>query len=122
MCDERAWAEASARPARRPRDDPPTDATMPASQDPGVPSARSSARRSAWTGVDQSSVMGVELLAATLTWAGIGWLADRWLGTGPWLLAIGAIVGNAAGLYLVWLRSGRMDERDRQQRDRPVHG
>lgn len=66
-------------------------------------------RRSAWRGVDESNVMGVELLAATLTWAGIGWLLDRWLGTGPWLLGVGALVGNAAGLYLVWLRSGRMD-------------
>lgn len=53
--------------------------------------------------------MGVELIAGTLTWAGIGWLLDRWLGTGPWLLAIGALVGNAAGLYLIWLRGGRMD-------------
>lgn len=53
--------------------------------------------------------MGVELLAATLTWAALGWLLDRWLGTAPWFLAIGALVGNAAGIYLIWLRSGRMD-------------
>lgn len=52
--------------------------------------------------------MGVELMAATLTWAAIGWLVDRWLGTDPWFLAIGAVVGNAAGIYLIWLRSGRM--------------
>jgi F0F1-type ATP synthase assembly protein I len=66
-------------------------------------------RRGAWRGVDESNVMGVELLAATLTWAGIGWLLDRWLGTGPWLLGAGAVVGNAAGLYLIWLRGARMD-------------
>jgi ATP synthase protein I len=53
--------------------------------------------------------MGVELLTATLTWAGIGWLVDRWLGTDPWFLATGAILGNAAGIYLVWLRGRRMD-------------
>ncbi len=69
-------------------------------------------RRSAWRGVDHSNVMGVELLAATLTWAGLGWLADRWLGTGPWLLGIGAVVGNAAGLYLIWLRGARMDREE----------
>lgn len=91
---------------------------MPAHEDPAAPLAPRTVRRSAWTGVDQSSIMGVELLAATLTWAGVGWLADRWLGTGPWLLAVGAIVGNAAGLYLVWLRSGRMDERERSRGDR----
>ena len=69
-------------------------------------------RRSAWRGVDQSNVMGVELLAATLTWAGIGWLLDRWLGTGPWFLGVGAVVGNAAGLYLIWLRGARMDREE----------
>jgi F0F1-type ATP synthase assembly protein I len=69
----------------------------------------SSHRRGALRGLDQSSVMGVELITATLTWAGIGWLIDRWLGTAPWFLAIGAILGNAAGIYLVWLRGRRMD-------------
>lgn len=77
-----------------------------------MPDARSQAashRRGALRGLDQSSVMGVELITATLTWAGIGWLVDRWLGTAPWFLAIGALVGNAAGIYLVWLRGRRMD-------------
>jgi len=69
----------------------------------------SSHRRGVLRGLDQSSVMGVELIAATLTWAGIGWLIDRWLGSAPWFLAIGAILGNAAGIYLVWLRGHRMD-------------
>lgn len=51
--------------------------------------------------------MSVRLLGGILTWAGIGWLADQWLGTGPWLLAAGALVGNAGGLYLMWVYSGR---------------
>ena len=72
-------------------------------------SESASHRRGALRGLDQSSVMGVELLTATLTWAGIGWLIDGWLGTAPWFLAIGAILGNAAGIYLVWLRGRRMD-------------
>jgi len=82
------------------------------------PSA-SSQRRSVLRGLDQSSVMGVELITATLTWAGIGWLVDRWLGTEPWFLAIGTLLGNAAGIYLVWLRAARMDAieaRDQAQR------
>jgi ATP synthase protein I len=28
-----------------------------------------------------------------------GWLLDRWLGTGPWLLVAGIIVGAAGGFY-----------------------
>lgn len=66
-------------------------------------------RQGLWSGLDQASIMGTELMSAILTWTGVGWLADRWLGTTPWLVVVGAMVGNAAGLYLVWLRSGRMD-------------
>lgn len=46
-----------------------------------------------------------EFLSAMLVWAGIGWLLDRWLGTGPWLLVFGALLGNGLGIYLMWLRS-----------------
>jgi len=84
--------------------------------DPRTSPARD--RRSALRGLDQSSVMGVELLTATLTWAGIGWLVDRWLGTAPWFLAIGALLGNAAGIYLVWLRGRRMDAIEAAEADR----
>ena len=68
-------------------------------------------RRAAWTGLDQSTVMGMELLAAILTWGAIGWFVDQWLGTSPWLFGIGTMLGFAAGLYLVWLRSSREYER-----------
>jgi hypothetical protein len=46
-----------------------------------------------------------EFMAAILTWAGIGWLVDRWLGTAPWFLVFGAVLGNGLGIYLLWLRS-----------------
>jgi F0F1-type ATP synthase assembly protein I len=66
-------------------------------------------RREAWRQLDQSSLMTVELLTGVLTWGGIGWLLDRWLGTGAWFTSIGTMIGLAAGLYLVWLRSTRQD-------------
>jgi len=28
-----------------------------------------------------------------------GWLLDRWLGTNPWLLVAGIVLGAAAGFY-----------------------
>ena len=80
-----------------------------------APSARAH-RRELWTGLDHSFVMGLELMAAVLLYAGLGHLADRWLGTGPWLMGIGAMLGYAAGLYLVWLRSARMGEEDAKAR------
>ena len=30
---------------------------------------------------------------------GAGWLADRWLGTKPWLLVLGTVLGAIAGFY-----------------------
>jgi F0F1-type ATP synthase assembly protein I len=82
-----------------------------------TPSARAH-RRELWTGLDHSFVMGLELMAAVLLYAGLGHLADRWLGTGPWLFAIGALLGNAAGLYLIYVRSQRMDDANRAWRAR----
>ncbi|MGM0819558.1 MAG: AtpZ/AtpI family protein [Actinomycetota bacterium] len=70
--------------------------------DPAESTVRALAR-----GADQASVMSVELLGGIGTWMAIGWLADRWLDTGPWLMVAGALLGNAAGLYLIWLRGGR---------------
>jgi F0F1-type ATP synthase assembly protein I len=79
-------------------------------------------RREAIRGLDQSSVMGVELVSATIVWAGAGWLVDGWLGTSPWFFAVGAIVGNAAGIYLVWLRGGRLESGGRRQLPDPSAG
>lgn len=61
--------------------------------------------RQQWSGdLDLVWIMAVELVAATFTWGGIGWLADRLLGTAPWLLLTGFIVGSCAGIYLLWQR------------------
>ena len=34
------------------------------------------------------------LFASVITLCGIGWLLDRWLGTKPWLLVIGIVLGR----------------------------
>jgi ATP synthase protein I len=39
------------------------------------------------------------LFAAVVSGLGIGWLLDRWLGTRPWLLVVGLVLGAAAGFY-----------------------
>jgi ATP synthase protein I len=41
----------------------------------------------------------ITLFASVVALSGIGWLLDRWLGTGPWLLALGLVLGSAAGFY-----------------------
>lgn len=42
-----------------------------------------------------------EFVAATLVGALIGWQADRWFGTRPWLLILFLGLGVAAGFYNV---------------------
>jgi ATP synthase protein I len=42
---------------------------------------------------------GFTLFACVATFCGIGYLADRWLGTAPWCLVGGIVLGSAAGLY-----------------------
>jgi ATP synthase protein I len=39
------------------------------------------------------------LFSAVVAGLIIGWLLDRWLGTRPWLLVTGIILGAAAGFY-----------------------
>lgn len=50
------------------------------------------------------------ILAGTL----LGYLGDRWLGTRPWLLVVGAVLGAYSGFMRLWTYSKRMEEgRDR---------
>jgi F0F1-type ATP synthase assembly protein I len=51
------------------------------------------------------------LISGPLLYGGLGWLADRWLGTDPWLVLLGILGGMAAALYLVWIRYGAPDRR-----------
>ena len=39
------------------------------------------------------------LFAAVVSGLIIGWLLDRWLGTKPWLLVMGIVLGAGAGFY-----------------------
>jgi ATP synthase protein I len=39
------------------------------------------------------------LFASVVSLCGVGWLLDRWLGTKPWFLAVGIVLGAAAGFY-----------------------
>lgn len=51
------------------------------------------------------------LISGPLLYGGLGWLADRWLGTDPVFVAVGIIGGMGLALYLVWFRYGAHDRR-----------
>lgn len=42
---------------------------------------------------------GLAMFFSVASLAGVGWLMDRWLGTAPWLLVAGVIMGAISGFY-----------------------
>ena len=48
------------------------------------------------------------LCAAVVGGLIVGWLLDRWLGTSPWLLVAGLVLGSAAGLYEFFRASSKL--------------
>lgn len=46
------------------------------------------------------------LITGILVWGGVGWLIDSWLGTKGIAASIGAVLGAAAGVYLIVRRLG----------------
>ena len=46
------------------------------------------------------------LIGGMVVWGGVGWLVDQWLGTSGIAMGIGAVVGGAAGVYLIARRLG----------------
>ena len=84
----------------------------PAASNEPSPEVSFSGNAALWRGIDQAHIMGLELIVAVALWGGIGWWIDARLGTGAWFTVIGALLGNAAGIYLVWLRAQRLDGLD----------
>ncbi|MFP4634785.1 MAG: AtpZ/AtpI family protein [Nitriliruptoraceae bacterium] len=62
-------------------------------------------RKDAWRDLDTGWIVTVELMSAVAVWMGIGWLLDRWIGTEPWLMVAGAVLGFVLGMYLAYKRS-----------------
>ncbi|MEV6596914.1 AtpZ/AtpI family protein [Actinoplanes sp. NPDC051346] len=46
------------------------------------------------------------LIAGILVWGLVGWLVDRWLGTGGIATGVGVVLGAAGGVYLIVRRLG----------------
>ena len=42
---------------------------------------------------------GLSFFFAVAGFCGLGWLLDRWLGTSPWLMVAGVVLGAVAGFY-----------------------
>jgi len=49
------------------------------------------------TGLIYAAVLS--FVISTVTMLGLGWALDRWLGTSPWLVVAGIVVGAGVGFY-----------------------
>lgn len=39
------------------------------------------------------------IIISILSFLVVGWLLDRWLGTGPWLIVTGIVLGSGVGFF-----------------------
>lgn len=46
--------------------------------------------------------MGLELVSALAVGTAMGWGLDKWLGTSPWIMILGVVLGGAAGVMNVY--------------------
>ena len=58
--------------------------------------------RGATAAVSEGWMAGGSFFGSIMAGTLLGWLADRWLDTDPWLVAVGAIAGSVAGFYRMW--------------------
>ena len=61
------------------------------------------------SGLSRGLRLGSEFIAAILVGAGIGYLLDLWLKTGPWLLLVFLMIGFAAGVLNVTRSAAEMN-------------
>jgi F0F1-type ATP synthase assembly protein I len=59
------------------------------------------------SGLAYAAALSLFFTVATLL--GLGWLLDRWLGTSPWLMVVGILLGSALGLYEFVRITSKMD-------------
>jgi ATP synthase protein I len=64
----------------------------------------------AWRSFGELASVGVAMVLSTVIGLGGGYALDRWLGTSPWLLLVGLVLGIVAG-FVTLFRTVRNVER-----------
>lgn len=67
----------------------------------------------ALTGGGVGWAMASDIITGTFLFGGLGWLVDRWLGSDPWVMIGGFVLGHGLGIYAATLHMKRM------QREQP---
>jgi ATP synthase protein I len=60
--------------------------------------------------LDEGWLRGGSLFGSLLAGTLLGYFADKWLGTEPWLVIVGIVLGSYAGFMKLWHYSKQMDD------------
>ena len=74
---------------------------------------RDSITNQATSAVNDGWMEGGSFFSSILAGTLLGYFADQWLGTEPWLVVIGIVVGSYSGFMRVWNYSKKIDENPR---------
>ena len=72
-----------------------------------APVAVRTAHRGATSAVADGWVAGGSFFGSIMAGALLGWLADRWLDTDPWLVVTGIVLGSVSGFIRMWELVGK---------------
>lgn len=64
--------------------------------------------------VSEGWIHGGSFLGSILSGALLGYLADMWLGTDPWLVVVGILLGCYSGFMNMWRWSKEIEEAGRE--------
>jgi F0F1-type ATP synthase assembly protein I len=65
--------------------------------------------------IDEGWMEGGSFLGSILAGTLLGFLADEWLGTEPWLIVLGILLGAYSGFMRIWVYSKKMEEDPRER-------
>jgi ATP synthase protein I len=68
-------------------------------------------------GLSLAGRIGVELVVTTVVGAFLGYLLDGWLGTRPWLMVVGVLLGAVAGFRSIY-RMANPGDSSEEKKDR----
>jgi ATP synthase protein I len=73
-----------------------------------------SATKQVAAAMEDGWLQGGSFLGSILAGTLLGLLADRWLGTDPWLVIIGILLGSYSGFLNIWQQLKKAEELNRE--------
>ncbi len=69
-----------------------------------------SVHRQVTSAVDEGWNVGGSFFGSIISGTLLGYFADRWLGTEPWLVTLGIVVGSYSGFLRIWHYAKKLDD------------